>query len=185
MIRRTGRTLGFSLLELMNVISFVALLSTLGMYAVAKYVRHTKTAEAISSVDTIARGAAAYYNGSDFAQPAGSRPEALRASRHFPPPSRYAVPADARDVQGKRYKSSLADWQGAPWREIRFTMPGPQCYQYAFESDGAGAAAKAAAVARGDLDGNNSWAMYRLAVTPDAAGSAKVGAAIEKTNPEE
>lgn len=185
MTRRTGSSLGFSPLELMNVITLVALLSALGMYAVAKYVRHTKTTEAVSSVETIARGAAAYYNGSDFNQPAGSRPESLRASRHFPPPSRAGVPAEAENVQGKRYKSSLADWQGSPWREIRFTMPGPQFYQYAFESEGAGVAARAAAIARGDLDGNGAWSTYRLTVTADADAVAKVGATLEKANAEE
>lgn len=176
---------GFSLLELMNVLSLVAILGTLGMYAVARYVRHSKTAEALASVEAIATGAASYYASSDQTQPAGSKPDALRASRHFPPPSKGTVPQDPSDVQGKRYKSSMADWLGSPWREIRFSIPQPQFYAYAFESDGAGASARAAATARGDLDANGVWSTYRLGVIPDEGFTARVASTIEKTNPEE
>ncbi len=169
----------------MNVLALVAILSTLGMYGLAKYVRHTKTAEAIASVEAVATGAALYFNSSDSTQPTGTKLEAMRASRHFPPASRGSVPVDPTDVQGKRYKSAMSDWLGSPWREIRFSIPQPQFYAYSFEADGAGSAAKAIATARGDLDANGVWSIYRLAVQPDDTTTAVVSSTLERTNPEE
>src|SRR5262245_23155588 len=86
-VGRYGAAAGFSLIELLNLLSLVVLLSAVGMVAVSKYIRHSKTAEAVSSVESIAKGAAAFYDKSDFNQPAGSKPEAMKAMRHFPPPS--------------------------------------------------------------------------------------------------
>jgi Tfp pilus assembly major pilin PilA len=186
MIRtKAHRRLGFSVLELMNFLAVVAVLSTLGMYGLAKYVRHTKTAEAISSIESIAKGAALYYNSSDSSLPTGTRLEVMRASRHFPAASRGSVPVDPSDVQGKRYKSAMADWLGSPWREIRFSIPQAQFYAYSFEAEGAGSAARAVVTARGDLDANGVWSVYRLAVAPDDTTNAVVSGTIERTNPEE
>lgn len=175
----------FSLFELLNLLSLVAVLAALGMYGTAKYVRHAKTAEAAASCETMARAAAAYYEASDFTQPAGSKLEALRAMRHFPPPSNGSVPSDLQNVTGKRYKSAPADWAASPWRELHFSMPQPQFYAYSFEAEGAGPAAKAAAVATGDLDGNGVFGTFRLGVSADAQAVPKVGATLERTNPEE
>ncbi len=182
---RRESALGFSVLELMNVLALVAVLSTLGMYGLAKYVRHTKTAEAIASVEAIAKGAALYYNSSDSTQPTGTKLEAMRASRHFPPSSRGSVPFDPTDVQGKRYKSAMNDWLGSPWREIRFSIPQPQFYAYGFETEGAGSTAKGFASAKGDLDGNGVWSVYRLTVQPDDTTTAVVSSTLERINPEE
>jgi hypothetical protein len=169
----------------MNLLALVAVLGAVGMVAVAKWYRHSKTAEATHSVEAIATGAATYYGKSDFTQPAGSKPEALKASRHFPPPSSTSVPADVGDVQGKLYKSAAADWAGSPWRDIGFALHQPQSYAYSFESEGAGPGARCTAVARGDLDGNGVWSSYRLGVIADESGTARVGTTLEKINPEE
>jgi hypothetical protein len=60
------------LLEAMNFVALAAVLATLGMYGMARYVRSAKTAEAVGSVSKIAEAAAAYYDGSDSLQPAGT-----------------------------------------------------------------------------------------------------------------
>lgn len=176
---------GFSAIELMNFLALAAILTALGMYVLARYVRHNKTAEAKESITRIASGAADYYNRSDATQPAGAAPQAVHAMRHFPPSSRTAVPEDALNVRGRKYQSNAADWAASPWRELGFSIVQPQCYQYAFESQGSGATAKALVTAEGDLDGDGGRSHYSLAIAPDENLTAVVAAALEHTNPEE
>lgn len=182
---RQRRIVGFTAIELMNFLGLAAVLSAVGMYALARYVRHAKTAEAVSSVTSLANASADYYNASDATQPTGAAPNAVHAMRHFPPSSRVPVPEDALSVRGHRYQSNLADWSASPWRELRFSIVQPQCYQYSFEADGAGATAKALVSAEGDLDGDGIRSSLSLAVTPDEGLSAQVAKTITKKDMEE
>jgi hypothetical protein len=170
----------------MNFIALAAVLSALAMYGLARYVRHAKTAEAIASVSAVAEAAAAYYENSDSAQPVGTTPEAARAMRHFPPPSNGTVPPSMAMIRGKRYQSSLADWGGPPWIDMRFSIQQPQYYAYAFDSSGSGVGAKATVTAQGDLDGDGLLSMYRLGVVVDPGSfKPRVDKEVEKTDPEE
>lgn len=179
-----GRPRGFSLVELMNFLALGALLAALGMVGLAKYVRHAKTAEAVGSVGAVAQAAAAYYNGSDAHQPAGTKPEQAKAMRHFPASARAPVPADFDAVRGKKYQSAIGDWSVSPWTDLDFKMTQAQCYAYDFKSEGSGRAAKATAVARGDLDGNGAASTYKATVAPNDALEAIVGP-LERSDPEE
>ncbi len=176
---------GFTLLELMNALTLVAILAALGMYAVGKWVRHGKTLEAIGSVHAIAQAAVAYYDESDATQPAGGAQAAAHAMRHFPASSRSTVPADTGDVRGKRYQSSRADWTPSPWRELNFSIPQPQYYRYGFESTGTGRASVATGIATGDLDGSGLSSTYRLRVTVNDKFEAEVAPNIELENQDE
>jgi len=176
---------GFTWIELMNFVSLAAIVGALGMYGVGKYVRHAKTAEAVSSVQRMAEAAAAYYNDSDANQPAGTPEADLRAMRHFPPASRASVPSNASDVRGKQYASGMADWAVSPWRELHFSIPQPQCYAYSFNSAGTGDKATATAVAQGDLDGDGVTSTYELSISPDDKLTARVATELKSTNPEE
>jgi type IV pilus assembly protein PilA len=176
---------GASLVEVLNFLSLATAIGIVAMVGVARYVRHSRTAEAISSVEAIARGAAAYYEKSDQNQPAGSTVDAMRAMRHFPPSATATVPADVTKVQGTKYKSALGDWGASPWRELRFSIPQAQSFAYTFESEGAGQTAKAAAVARGDLDADGVWSEYRLGIRALDDGRAAVASEVERTNPED
>jgi len=179
------RTRGFSLLELMNFVALALVLGGVAMLALARYVRHGKTAEARESITRLASGAAEYYNRSDSTQPSGAAAHNVHAMRHFPPSSRVPVPEDPLAIRGKRYQSNSMDWAVSPWRDIGFNLVQPQCYQYAFEAQGAGAAARALVTAEGDLDGDGARSKYALAVTPDESLTAVVAPEMERTEPEE
>jgi len=155
------------------------------MYALSRYVRHGKTAEARESVTRLATGAAEFYNRSDATQPQGATPQAIHAMRHFPPSSRAPVPEDPLSVRGKRYKSNKADWAASPWRDLGFSIVQPQCYQYSFEQSGAGTAAQAKVTAQGDLNGDGTRSRYSLTITPDQSLTAIVSKEMEQKDPEE
>ena len=170
----------FTVVELMNFLGLAAILSAIGMYSLSRYVRHAKTVEAVSSVTSLAGAAAAYYNSSDATQPTGAAPHAVHAMRHFPPSSRVSVPEDDLSVRGKRYQSNLADWSASPWRELRFSIVQPQCYRYSFESEGAGATARAIVTAEGDLDGDGVRSSYSVTIAPDQSLAAQVSTMTKK-----
>jgi type II secretory pathway pseudopilin PulG len=169
----------------MNFLALASILTAIAMYALARYVRHGKTAEAVESVTRLANGAAEFYNRSDATQPAGASPEAVHAMRHFPPSARQPVPEDSLAVRGKRYQSNSADWASSPWRELGFSIVQPQCYQYAYEGGGAGASAKATVTAQGDLDGDGVRSTYSVSVTPDEALTARVAPEMTREDAEE
>ena len=175
----------FTAIELMNFLGLAAILSAVGMFALARYVRHAKTAEAVSSVASLAAAAAEYYNTSDATQPTGAAPNSVHAMRHFPPGSRVPVPEEDLSVRGKRYQSNLSDWSASPWRELRFSIVQPQCYRYSFASEGAGGTAHALVTAEGDLDGDGIRSSYSLAITPDEGLSAQVAKTMTKKDTEE
>lgn len=154
------------------------------MYALARYVRHSKTADAIGSLTTLAKASAAYYEASDATQPVGTSPDNAHAMRHFPPSSTKSVPPTLEDVRGKMYQSAAADWAVTPWHELQFSIPQPQYYAYSYASEGAGATAKATATARGDLDADGNAATYSITIAPDAKFHAQAGP-IMKENPDE
>ena len=180
-----GSRRAFTAIELMNFLALAAVLSAIGMYALARFVRHAKTIEAISSVNALAGGAAESFNASDATQPAGAAPAAVHAMRHFPPSARVPVPSEQSDVRGHRYQSNPADWSASPWRELRFSIVQPQCYRYSFEAEGAGATAKALVKAEGDLDGDGVRSTYSLEVTPDEGLKAQVSKTMTKKDAEE
>lgn len=180
-----GRRRGFSAIELMNFLALAAVLAAIAMYALARYVRHGKTAEARESVTRLATGAAEYFNKSDATQPVGASAADVHAMRHFPPSSRVPVPEDPLSVRGKRYQSNSVDWAASPWRDLGFSIVQPQCYQYSFESDGAGAQAKATVTAQGDLDGDGVRSTYSLSIAPDESITAQVATTMTREDPEE
>ncbi len=176
---------GFTLSELLSTIGFVSILGALAMYGLARYLRHSKTSEAMSATAAIAQAACVYYNESDANQPVGTKPDAAKAMRHFPPSSRASVPANAADVRGKRFQSAIGDWATSPWKEMGFKISTPQFYAYSFESQGSGPTAQATAVAHGDLDGNGVTSTFRATATPDGSLVAKVSGQVQQIEPEE
>jgi hypothetical protein len=174
----------FTVFELLNFIGLLGLVSGVAMYALARYVRHSKTADAVGSLSTLAKASAAYYEASDATQPVGTSPDNAHAMRHFPASSTRSVPPSLDDVKAKRYQSAAADWASTPWHELQFSIPQPQFYAYSYVSEGAGATAKATGIAKGDLDGDGNAATYSITIAPDPQFRAQVGA-IVKEDPDE
>lgn len=177
---------GFTVLELMNALALTCIVAALGMYIAARYVRHSRTAEAVNSVQALATGAANFYeNESTRTEPVGTKPDQARQMRRFPPISRTSVPPSPDDVKGKRYQSSPAEWKRAPWDNLGFSMHQPQYYLYSFESQGAGREATATATAHGDLNGDGNLSTFRLTVGVDEKFKAVVSPNLVRENPEE
>jgi prepilin-type N-terminal cleavage/methylation domain-containing protein len=184
---RESRLRGVTLIEFMNVLTLGAILATLAMFAVWKYMHHVKVIEARDHVRTIGERAASYYAQSDSAQPT-SAGAAARAMRHFPagPPLPRGYVPDPKLVAGQAYRSAEADWKRSPWQDLgNFALSQPQHYAYAFTSEGVGVTARAHAVAVGDTDNDGAQAKFTLTIKADPQFNAIVEKDIIEENPEE
>ncbi len=185
MSRRRLASRGLTAPELFIFLSLACLLVSVGMVAASKYLRQKKAAEAVALVTTLGHAGARYFNESDSSQPAGTDPGQARATRHFPPSSTQSVPADPLDVRGKDYQSAPADWAVSPWHELRFSIPQAQHHAYSFVSEGAGASARASALATGDLNADGHASRFEAVIRPDDHMEAAVDPFVRRTDPDE
>jgi hypothetical protein len=95
------------------------------------------------------------------------------------------VPATLAEVAGQKYQSSPGDWRDAGWQCLRFSMDGPQYYQYQYVSPNA---TTFSAVATGDLNANTTPSTFTLAgavVTQSNETIVTLAPSITEVNPEE
>ena len=153
MIRRKQR--GFTLVELMIVVAIIGVLAALAIYGVSRYLKHSKTAEATRMLGRIEGAADAHYQVEDntddpnvyehkFCPNAGPTPATIPLAQKLTPPD--------------------TAWVTPGWVCLKFTSSGPLFYQYTVKSNGLTAVnAEYTATAEGDLDGNGTHSLFKLA----------------------
>ena len=165
--RRTGA--GFTLIELMIVVAIVGVLAVLAVYGVQKYVAHAKTAEATNSVGEMSKDAAAAYEKEGMAGTVMGQKTSSGVARHLCASATASVPASATSIQGKKYQSTVSDWNkdaaaNAGFSCIKFTIDQPQYYMYSYGASGTSGNAgdTYTAQAQGDLNGDGVLSLYTL-----------------------
>jgi type IV pilus assembly protein PilA len=176
---------GFTLVELMIVVAIIGVLAALAIYGVRKYLTNAKTAEARTALGRISKDAASAWDRelmSGAVLSLGSTAANTRALCD----SSSLVPTALASVANKKYQSSPADWRQAGWACLKFTMDGPQYFQYQYVKT---SAILFSANAHGDLDADTTPSTFAIGgkVQTDAAGESVVtlAPAITETSPEE
>lgn len=135
------RIRAYTLIELMIVVAIIGILASIAIPAFTRYMRRSRTSEALSNIRKIYDGEIAYYqidhvleNGnvvpSQFVE-AGPTPETLPG-----------------------VSKVMGDWSSPQWEAIKFAVDSPVLYMYEVESQGTGRDALFFAVAQGDIDGD-------------------------------
>jgi len=175
-IRRSRRSQGFTLIELMIVVAIIGILAVLAIYGVARYLKTSKTAEATNNVGAIAKNASESLN-RDLMAGTYTGPGTTTGVGHCICASAKAtVPTAIASVQAKKYTSDpVVDWRTTAtgestigWNCLKFTVDQPQYYMYTYTesanscTSGSVAGDDVHAIANGDLDGNNVQSTFDL-----------------------
>lgn len=157
---------GFTLIELMIVVAIIGILAAVAVPQFLKYVKRTKTSEAMNHIRKIYDGEMAYFD-VDHVGRTGSRVSAQFVSAG-PEPS--AVPTGTR---------SAGDWSGASWVALKFAIDSPVLFRYSAVASGTGIASSFTARAEGDLDGDGQTSLFeRIASVNQSSGEMVGGAGI-------
>ena len=137
---------GFTLIELMIVVAIIGILAAVAIPAFSRYIKKSRTAEAIQSLNKMWQGSVAYYESDKF-NTAG-----VPLARQFPT---SAVPESAKccGQAGMKCPANASIYNSDPtWMALNFNLADSHYYRPLYSGAGVGVAATFTAEAEGDLD---------------------------------
>jgi type IV pilus assembly protein PilA len=138
---------GFTLIELMIVVAIIGILAAVAIPSFVRYMRKSKTLEAVMAIRRMYDGAVAYYVSEHGDKNGGMLHQKFPDSA--PPTPAAGIPCANPVI------TPAAEWGNPSWQALDFAVTDPQRYQYEFKDNGLeGAQAAATMFARGDLNCN-------------------------------
>ena len=145
---------GFSLIELMVVVTLVGILSTVAAPILVRQMRKSKTVEAYEALSKLRLGAKTYYMFTHWDQGGNILP-------HSFPTNVKMVPASGPTCD--RVYTPTSEWDAANWHNLGFSFTEYHYFAYDFSSNGAtGTRATYTALAHGDLDCDKTYSTFDL-----------------------
>ncbi|MBI4509510.1 MAG: hypothetical protein HY698_07720 [Deltaproteobacteria bacterium] len=139
---------------------FVGVTAGLAIPTYMKYIRKSKTTEAVFFVKRIYDGARAYYE----------------ENKKFPKSGTSQPPGSCCKFAGGKCVPDAKIWEASPWKELMFSMDDPHFFTYEFVSEATGFTARAL----GDLDCDGEYSTYEMVGKLDSDGNLSGSAGIFK-----
>lgn len=144
---RQRRQRGFTLVELMIVVAITGILAALAIPAFYRYVKKSRSAEAVGHLQKMWAGATAYYHADHASSSTAVVP------KQFPGPSApFESATECGCLAGYRCPGSASAYSDPIWTALNFQVSDPHMYMPGFTSTGTGNAAQFTALAKSDLD---------------------------------
>jgi prepilin-type N-terminal cleavage/methylation domain-containing protein len=124
--QRVSRSRGFSLVELMMVVAMIGILSSIGGVAWMRYVKKSRTSEAVGHLQKMWVGAMSYYE-SDHADSSGGM-----LDKQFPGDCSYTWEEDCCSFPDQRCPGSHPVYMEEPWKSLGFNIADKHLYRPAF-----------------------------------------------------
>jgi prepilin-type N-terminal cleavage/methylation domain-containing protein len=150
------RNLGFTLVELMIVVAIIGILAAVAVPSFSKYIRRSRTVEAIQHLSKEWAGSLTYYE-ADHMIGGGTL-----LTKEFPGPAAAWESAQECGCQkGGGCAGGNPIWNSDPvWLALSFSFPDAHHYMPGYTASGTGSSAQFTAYSKGDLNCNSTLAEF-------------------------
>jgi Tfp pilus assembly major pilin PilA len=152
----------------MIIVVIVALLATVSIPAYMRYIRQSKTVEAMDSLDKIKAGANAYFINERFDDTGKQLPHTFPGHIVETP---AGGPTTCCNSPGNRCSTGLTVWNNAGWEDLKFIITDPHYYAYEFVGGNTDTDSYYSAYAYGDLDCDGTYSTFEIKGSVDKEGS--------------
>lgn len=160
---------GFTMIELMIVVSIIGILAAIAIPSFLKFVRQSKTSEAPINIKAISEGAVSWFDTPQFQATNGNPmrkhfPHDGNSSQVLNGPTTLRRPSEAPCVKGRpQYKVDSKQWEAFPWKRLKFGINRPHYYQYQYTYNNSDVKSPSFTVAaHADLDCDTTVSTYTL-----------------------
>ena len=154
MAEKTARkSAGFTLVELMIVVAIIGLLSAIAIPAFSRYIKRSRTAEAVGTLNKLWIGSLTYFEADHFQHVPGVGTVSL--AKQFPGPAAEAIAGGGNDCcahPGAKCPGADPGFNGDVWTALQFSIPDPYSFKPSYTSADVGSNSNFTAVATGNPD---------------------------------
>ncbi len=175
----------------MIVVVIIGILSMLAAYGVRKYIANAKSAEARNALGRMAGAAVIAYEHENMSATVLGQGTSTALTRALCRSATSSIPAAAASIGGRKYQSSLADWNAdaatnSGFACLHFTIDQPQYYMYSYASTGASLPGDSfTATANGDLNGDQVLSTFQITGAINSGYVINVAPNMLEVSPEE